>query len=175
MGLRKPTLAHPMEDVLHGSEFGGSTSALGHKRTSARVLGMSALSPKADMRAPIASCAQMLTPITERACACSTNAAKTLAGAPVSHRSGHAHAIFNQIQHSSSHRPLNPRCKLPTRVLTARSIAGTPGIAHHVPPPLICGGVLKHAVGAAPAGRLRLRFGSPHLLLVRRSAAVCTN
>jgi hypothetical protein len=63
-----------------------------------------------------------------------------------------------------------------THVLTAPSIAGTHGIAHHAPPPLICGGAVKHALGAAATGRYRLRVGSAHLLSAQSSsAAVCTN
>jgi hypothetical protein len=63
-----------------------------------------------------------------------------------------------------------------TRVLTALSIAGTRGIAHHAPPPLICDGAVKHALGVPATGRLWTHVGSPHLLSAQpRSVAVCTN
>ena len=60
------------------------------------------------------------------------------------------------------------------RVLTAPSIAGTRGTARHAPPLLICGGAVKHALGAAATGRLWMRVDSPRLRPTQ-PAAVRTN
>jgi hypothetical protein len=75
------------------------------------------------------------------------------------HKRGNRMMAFDRCRRSIRMRTAS------THVLTAPSIAGTRGIAHHAPPPLVCGGAVKHAPGAtATCTTLDARwFGAPSL------------